>query len=150
MGRTYLARITADISGGGLVGAVLTDANLGADMKNQSMGLMHAVLRWANLSGADLQHADLSRADLEFAVLTHANLTGASLRGALLGGANLTGVTVSEADFSGADLASARLVNPIGLEAAKNFDQPSISIGSCANEKSSGVRRLSFARGAAE
>jgi uncharacterized protein YjbI with pentapeptide repeats len=50
-------------------------------------------------------------------------LTGASLRYALLGGANLTAVTVTGADFFGADLASARLVDPIGFDAAKNFDQ---------------------------
>jgi uncharacterized protein YjbI with pentapeptide repeats len=41
----------------------------------------------------------------------------------LLGGANLTAITVTDADFFGADLASARLVNPIGLDAAKNFNQ---------------------------
>ena len=50
-------------------------------------------------------------------------MTGASLRYALLGGANLTAVTVTGADFFGADLASARLVDPIGFDAAKNFDQ---------------------------
>ena len=38
-------------------------------------------------------------------------------------GANLTAITVTGADFFGADLASARLVNPIGLDAAKNFDK---------------------------
>jgi uncharacterized protein YjbI with pentapeptide repeats len=40
-----------------------------------------------------------------------------------LGGANLTGVTIAGADFLAADLVSARLVAPIGLEAAKNFDK---------------------------
>jgi uncharacterized protein YjbI with pentapeptide repeats len=40
-----------------------------------------------------------------------------------LGGANLTGATVAGADFLAADLASARLVAPIGLGAAKNFDK---------------------------
>jgi uncharacterized protein YjbI with pentapeptide repeats len=52
-----------------------------------------------------------------------ADLTGASLRDALLGGANLTATTVTGADFFRADLASARLVNPVGLDAAKNFEQ---------------------------
>ena len=32
-------------------------------------------------------------------------------------------VTIRETDFFGADLASARLVTPIGLDTAKNFDQ---------------------------
>jgi hypothetical protein len=40
-----------------------------------------------------------------------------------LGGANLTGATVAGADFLAAELASARLVAPIGLDAAKNFDK---------------------------
>jgi hypothetical protein len=39
------ARIAADLTGASLVGASLIGADLGADMKNQSMGLMHAVLR---------------------------------------------------------------------------------------------------------
>jgi uncharacterized protein YjbI with pentapeptide repeats len=38
-------------------------------------------------------------------------------------GANLTGVTIAGTDFLAADLVSARLVVPIGLEAAKNFDK---------------------------
>ena len=42
---------------------------------------------------------------------------------AALGGAALIGVTVVGTDFLGTDLASARLVAPIGLEAAKNFDK---------------------------
>jgi hypothetical protein len=40
-----------------------------------------------------------------------------------LGGANLVSVTVAGTDFTAADLASARLVAPIGLDTAKNFDK---------------------------
>ena len=69
-----------------------------------------------------MKQANLSGADLEFASLITADFTGASLRYSLLGGANLTAITITGADFFGADLASARLVNPIGLE-AKNFDK---------------------------
>jgi uncharacterized protein YjbI with pentapeptide repeats len=50
-------------------------------------------------------------------------LTNASLAGAALGGATLIEVMLAGADFLGADLASTRLVAPIGLEAAKNFDK---------------------------
>jgi hypothetical protein len=35
----------------------------------------------------------------------------------------LTGVTVIGTDFDGADLASAKLIAPIGLDQAKNFDK---------------------------
>ena len=89
----------------------------------RSMGLMRAVLKSANLERAILRDADLSRVDLEFANLKNADLSDASLRGAALGGANLTGVTIAGTDFFAADLVSARLVAPIGLEAAKNFDK---------------------------
>jgi hypothetical protein len=69
------------------------------------------------------RHADLSRADLEFASLRNADLTNTSLAGAALGGATLIGVTIVGTDFLGADLASMRLIAPIGLETAKNFDK---------------------------
>jgi uncharacterized protein YjbI with pentapeptide repeats len=104
-------------------GAVLTGANLGADMKNQSMGLMRAVLKSSNLERAILRDADLSRVDLEFASLKNTDLTNASLRGAALGGAILAGAIINGADFDGADLASTRLIDPIGFDAAKNFDK---------------------------
>ena len=35
----------------------------------------------------------------------------------------LAGVIVNGADFNGADLASTRLIDPIGFDAAKNFDK---------------------------
>jgi uncharacterized protein YjbI with pentapeptide repeats len=40
-----------------------------------------------------------------------------------LGGADLTGVTIIGTDFDGADLTSAKLIAPIGLDQAKNFDK---------------------------
>src|SRR5436190_220056 len=101
----------------------LAGANLGADMRNQSMGLMRAVLKSANLERLNARGADLSRVDLEFASLKGADLTGASLKRAQLGGADLTGVTVIDTDFDGADLASVKLIAPIGLDQAKNFDK---------------------------
>ena len=125
----------ADLTGASLVGAVLTGANLGADMKNQSMGLMRAVLKSANLDRAVLRDADLSRVDLEFASLRNADLTNASLRGAALGGANLTGASVAGADFDGADLASTRLVAPIQLDTPKKLDKAQVSSGCCVNEQ---------------
>ena len=112
-----------DLSGASLVGATIADAHLGADMRNQSMGLMRAVLRSANLAQLNARNADLSRVDLEFASLKGADLSGASLRNAQLGGADLTGATVIDTDFDGADLTSARLIAPIGLDRAKNFDK---------------------------
>jgi uncharacterized protein YjbI with pentapeptide repeats len=117
------ARVAADLTGASLVGASMVGANLGADMRNQPMGLMRAVLKSANLERLDARGADLSRVDLEFASLKGADLTGASLKSAQLGGADLTGVTVIDTDFDGADLVSAKLIAPIGLDQAKNFDK---------------------------
>src|SRR5262249_16719563 len=117
------ARITADLTGARLAGAVVTGANLGADMKNQSIGLMRAVLKSSNLQRAIPRGGELSHVDLEFASLPAADLTNASPRGAHLGGATLARVTLNGADFNGADLASTRLIEPIGLDAAKNFDK---------------------------
>ena len=117
------ARIAADLTGASLVGASIAGANLGADMRNQSMGLMRAILKSANLEGLNARGADLSRVDLEFAALKGGDLTGASLKGAQLGGADLTGITVIDTDFEGADLNSARLIAPIGLDRARNFDK---------------------------
>ena len=117
------ARIAADLTGASLVGASIANAHLGADMRNQSMGLMRAVLKSANLERVNARGADMSRVDLEFASLKGADLTGASLKGAELGGADLTGVTVVDTDFDGADLGSAKLIAPIGLDKAKNFDK---------------------------
>ena len=54
---------------------MLEGANLGADMKNQSMGLMRGVLKSADLTGAISAGADLSRADFEFSTLIDADLT---------------------------------------------------------------------------
>jgi uncharacterized protein YjbI with pentapeptide repeats len=43
---------------------------MGADMKNQSMGLMRTDLSGADLSGVNFANADLSRALMRFANLT--------------------------------------------------------------------------------
>src|SRR5215472_1167056 len=115
------ARIAADLSGASLVGASLKGADLGADMKNQSMGLMRAVLKSARLDRVDARDANLARADLEFASLEGADLSGASLVGAALAGANLKAATVAGADFSGADVDAMRLIAPVGT--AKNLDK---------------------------
>ena len=53
-----------------------------------------------------------------------ADLAGKKLLGLDLSGLDLSGVvTLNGADFNGADLASTRLIEPIGLDAAKNFDK---------------------------
>jgi uncharacterized protein YjbI with pentapeptide repeats len=103
---------------------VLIGADLSADMKNQSMGLMRAVLKSAIAEQCAPEFgANLSRVDLEFARLKDADLTSVSLKGTALGGATLIRVMIVGTDFLGADLASTRLIAPIGLDAVKNLDK---------------------------
>ena len=75
-------------------------------MKNQSMGLMHAVISSANLEGADLRGADLSRADLSFT-----SLAGADLHGARIFGGDFSGTSLAKADLSGADLRESTFID---------------------------------------
>jgi uncharacterized protein YjbI with pentapeptide repeats len=69
------------------VRAKLDHADLGADPRNQPMGVMRSDLTGADLSGADLTNADLRKAKLTRATLTGANLTGCDLSLAELSGA---------------------------------------------------------------
>lgn len=116
------ARIIARLSRLDLSGANFTGAKMGADMKNQSMGLMRADLSGANLAGADFSKADLSRALLRFANLTGADLRDADLSGADLSGADLTGADLTGADVTDADLGGAVLTNVGGLDAIKGLN----------------------------
>jgi hypothetical protein len=89
------------------------------DFSNSLLGLDHADLSEANLSGvilgradlygADLRGANLSRAILNFADLTAADLHGANLSRAFLTGANLLSADLSEANLHGASLWAANL-----------------------------------------
>src|SRR5215471_5624998 len=58
------ARIIARLSRLDLSGANFAGAMMGADMRNQSMGLMRTDLSGANLAGANFTKADLGRASL--------------------------------------------------------------------------------------
>jgi uncharacterized protein YjbI with pentapeptide repeats len=103
------ARVVGDLTAARLRRAKLAHSDCSADEKNQSMGLMRAVFKSANLEEADLSEADLRRADLEFAILRQANLTGASLKEAEAAGADFRGARLSGIDATGADVNSARL-----------------------------------------
>ncbi|MGH1570898.1 pentapeptide repeat-containing protein [Methylobacterium sp. P31] len=112
-----------DFKGANMSGATLVDLKAGADIKNQSMGLMRAVFTSVNLSGAKLKGADLSRSRLEYADLRGADLTDAVLMGSDLSGANLTGATIAGADFKNVDVSGARLIALKGQDTAKDWAQ---------------------------
>ena len=117
------ARVAADLSRASLIEARFDGANLSADMRNQSMGLMRGVLRSAKLDRASFANANLSRVVLEFASLRGANLKAAKLNGAELAGADLQGADVTDADFENADATSTRLMGLQGRAQARNFDR---------------------------
>ena len=130
------ARAAADFTGADLSGATLRDADLSADMRNQSMGLMRGVLTNVTADGADFTQARLMRADMEFGSFRGAQFTGADLSMATLGGADLTGADVAGAKFDGADLTSAKLrdlqgATPGQFEAAREPEPGDPAIGSC-------------------
>ena len=103
------ARIAGDLTGASLRGAKFREANMAADMKNQSMGLMRAVLASAIAEGADFTAADLMSADLRYLHAAGADFSGASMQGADAAGADFTGAKWDGAKVSGLDLDSARI-----------------------------------------
>lgn len=110
-----------DFRGANMSGATLVDLKGGADLKNQSMGLMRAVFVSVNLKGANLKGANLGRSRLEYADLTDADLTDVVLMGSDLSGANLTGATVAGADFKNVEVGGARLQSLKGQDSAKGW-----------------------------
>ena len=106
------ARIAGDLSMSSLRGARFVETDLSADMRNQSMGLMRAVLSSATAEGADFMTADLRSADLRFLHAQGASFAGADLKGADASGADLVranwdGAKVLELDLDQAKIDAA-------------------------------------------
>jgi len=80
-------RIIGLATGAIFVRAKLDHAALGADPRNQPMGVMRSDLSATDFSGADLTGANLRKAKLTRATLTGANLTGCDLSLAEISGA---------------------------------------------------------------
>jgi uncharacterized protein YjbI with pentapeptide repeats len=114
------ARITADLTGASLRGAKFIEANLSADMKNQSMGLMRAVLSSAVAEGANFTAADLMNADLRFLHAAGADFSGAGLQGANAAGADFTGARWDGVKADGLDLDSAQVDAAAAQDALKD------------------------------
>ncbi len=117
------SRIAGDFSKASLTGAIFDRADLSADMKNQSMGLMRGVFNSSKLDGASFRDANLSRVQMEFAILRDASLVGAKFNGSEIAGVDFTGANVAGADFDGADVTSARLVGMRNADKALNLDK---------------------------
>ncbi|MDQ2929394.1 MAG: protein kinase [Gemmatimonadota bacterium] len=100
-------RIIGLATGAIFVRAKLDSADMGADPRNQPMGVMRSDMTEADFSGADLTGANLRKAKLTRAVLTGANLTGADLTLAELSGANFQKIVGRDA-IKGLDQAKFR------------------------------------------
>lgn len=96
-------RIIGLATGAIFVRAKLDHADLGADPRNQPMGVMRTDLSTADLSGADL--------------------TGANLRKAKLTRATLTGANLTDCDLSLAEISGATFHQIVGRDAIKGLDQ---------------------------
>lgn len=100
-------RIIGLATGAIFVRAKLDHADLGADPRNQPMGVMRTDMSAADFSGADLTGANLRKAKLTRATLTGANLTGCDLSLAELSGANFQKIVGRDA-IKGLDQAKFR------------------------------------------
>jgi uncharacterized protein YjbI with pentapeptide repeats len=121
------ARVAGDFTNASMTNAIFDGADLSADEKNQSMGLMRGAFKSAKLDGASFKGANMARTLMEFASLRGADLTGANLRRSELAAADFTDANVAGANFDGADLNSARIGKMKHAEAAKNLDRAKIS-----------------------
>lgn len=96
-------RIIGLATGAIFIRTKLDHADLGADPRNQPMGVMRSDLSASDFSGADL--------------------TGANLRKAKLTRANLTGANLTDCDLSLAELSGATFHQIVGRDAIKGLDQ---------------------------
>jgi len=115
------ARVIARLSQGDNAQATFAKANLGADMGNQSMGLMRFEAEGANLAGADFSGANLNHALFKFADLKGADFTDADIRSAEFDGANMTGAHFAGANAEGASFDTANLSGATGLDSARGM-----------------------------
>ena len=131
------ARVTADMTHASLRGAKLKGADLSADMKNQSMGLMRAILKSADTTGATSKTPISAATICNTPNLKGANFTGASLAGADASGADLRGAILDHADLAGLDVTSAQIDKAQG----GSLRRPRISAAPSANNPRAGAAR---------
>ena len=96
------AHVAADFTDASVTNATFDRADLSADEKNQSMGLMRGAFKGAKLDGSSFKGANLARVMMEFASLRGADLSDANLRGGEFAAADFTGANVA-VRFQGAD-----------------------------------------------
>jgi uncharacterized protein YjbI with pentapeptide repeats len=116
-------RIIGYLRGATLVDANLSNANIGADPGNQSMGVMRAQFASADLTGANFTGANLFKADFSFASLRKAKLVDANLQNADLASTDFTGADVTGAQFNKSNVDGAIFIDITGREQMKGLDE---------------------------
>lgn len=116
------AVLLGNLSEARLDGARLLHAKGGANMKNQSMGLIRLVMTYASLDRADFSDADLAVCDGRFARFTNATLHRVNFSDCDLRGADFTGADLTDADMTGAKLEGAIFANIRGRESIKGME----------------------------
>jgi uncharacterized protein YjbI with pentapeptide repeats len=116
-------RIIGYLRNANLAGAVLRDANIGADPGNQSMGVMRATFVGADLSGADFSGANLFKVDFSYANLAGAKLVNADMSNGDLVQTDFSKADVTGANFAKADINGANFRGVVGRAQAKGLDQ---------------------------
>jgi uncharacterized protein YjbI with pentapeptide repeats len=103
------ARMTVHFSWDRMAHAKFAHADMSADMRNQSMGLLRTEFDQSELTGADFGDAGAAHLTFRYAKLDGASFARADVRdsdfsGASLVGADFTGAKTDGANFDGADL----------------------------------------------
>jgi uncharacterized protein YjbI with pentapeptide repeats len=117
------AHVAADFTNASVTKAKFDGADLSADEKNQSMGLMRGAFKSTNLDGSSFKGANMARVMMEFASLRGVDLTNADLRKSELAAADLTDAEVTGANFDGADLNATKIGKMKNAAAARNLDK---------------------------
>jgi len=117
------AHVAADFTDASVKNAIFDRADLSADEKNQSMGLMRGAFKGTKLDGSSFKGANLARVMMEFASLRGADLSNANLRGGEFAAADFSDANVTGTNFEGADLNSARIGKMKNADAAVNLDK---------------------------
>lgn len=126
-------KLLANVSRSTFDDADMENLMAGANMGNQSMGLIRINLKYASLAGSNLKNADLRVCDARFAKFINADMQGADLsqcdlRRADFSGANMKEVNLSEAKINGAVFDNIKNEDSIiGLDSAVGVEQTGLN-----------------------
>lgn len=113
------AKLLGNFHDADFIKADLTKARAGANMSNQSMGLIRFVGVNARFDGAHMENANLAVCDVRFASFRDADLRGVSFKDCDLRQADFSGAAMTGADLTGARLDGATFAGITGGDTIK-------------------------------